>query len=123
MARKKQRSIVIGSFIDPVRQIWSPYARAFETAKEVVDYLGTENAYYDDLAYELKIKKEDLYDALDRMDPFVAMEAVIRVLQLNPGMAIKPFRTYREAEAFLDLIDQMAEKNEKERQKRENRFV
>lgn len=123
MARKRQRSIVIGSFLDPVRQIWSPNARAFETVREAVDCLGTEDAYYDDLAYELKTKKEELYDALDRIDPVVAMEALIRVLQMNPGVAIKPFRTYREAEAFLDFIEQVAEKEEKEKARRDSRLV
>lgn len=123
MARKRQRSIVIGSFLDPVRQIWSPHARAFETVREVVDCLGTEDAYYDDLAYELRVKKEELYDALDRIDPVVAMEALIRVLQMNPGVAIKPFRTYREAEAFLDFIEQVAEKEEKEKARRDSRLV
>lgn len=123
MAKKRQRSIVIGSFLDPMRQIWSPHARAFETVREAVDCLGTEDAYYDDLAYELKTKKEELYDALDRIDPVVAMEALIRVLQMNPGVAIKPFRTYREAEAFLDFIEQVAEKEEKEKARRESRLV
>ena len=123
MAKKRQRSIVIGSFLDPMRQIWSPHARAFETVREAVDCLGTEDAYYDDLAYELKTKKEELYDALDRIDPVVAMEALIRVLQMNPGVAIKPFRTYREAEAFLDFLEQVAEKEEKEKARRESRLV
>ena len=121
MAKKKQRAIVIGSFLDPVRQIWSPNARAFETAKEAVDYLGTQDPYYDDLAYELKVKKEELHDALDRIDPVIAMEALIRVLQLNPGAVIKPFRTYREAETFLDFIEQVAEKDEKEKARRNSR--
>ena len=125
MARKKPRSIVIGSFIDPVRQIWSPNARAFGTVREAVDYLGMKDAYYDDLAYELRVKKEELYDALDRIDPAAAMDALIRVLQMNPGTAIKPFRTYREAEAFLDFIEQVAEKDEKEkeRERRDSRLV
>ena len=114
MAKRKPRSIVIGSFLDPVRQIWSPNARAFETVRDVVDYLGMKDAYYDDLAYELRVKKEELYDALDRIDPALAMEALIRVLQMNPGTAIKPFRTYREAEAFLAFIEQIAEQDEKE---------
>ena len=60
MAKRKPRSIVIGSFLDPVRQIWSPNARAFETVRDVVDYLGMKDAYYDDLAYELRVKKEEL---------------------------------------------------------------
>lgn len=121
MAKRKQRAIVIGSFLDPGRQLWSPNARAFETAKEAVDYLGTQDAYYDDLAYELKVKKEELYDALDRIDPVIAMEALIRVLQMNHGVVIKPFRTYREAETFLDFIEQVAEKEEKEQARRNSR--
>ena len=67
MAKRRPRSIVIGSFLDPVRQIWSPNARAFETVRDVVDYLGMKDAYYDDLAYELRVKKEELYDALCRL--------------------------------------------------------
>ena len=124
MAKRKPRSIVIGSFLDPVRQIWSPNARAFETVRDVVDYLGMKDAYYDDLAYELRVKKEELYDALDRIDPALAMEALIRVLQMNPGTAIKPFRTYREAEAFLAFIEQIAEQDEQEKARRgESRLV
>ena len=123
MAKKKQRSIVIGSLLDPARQIWSPNARAFESVREAVDCLGTEDPYYDDLAYELKVKKEELHDMLDRIDPVVAMEALIRVLQTNPRIAIKPFRTYREAEAFLDFIEQVAEKNEKEKERQKYRLI
>jgi len=37
------------------------------------------------------------------------------VLQTSPGIAIKTFRTIREAEAFLNFIEQVAEKDEKER--------
>ncbi|MBR1760830.1 MAG: hypothetical protein IJ812_07375 [Schwartzia sp.] len=115
MARKKKMSIVIGSFSDPANQIWAPNAHAFETAQEAVNYLGSRDAYYEDFAYELKVKKEDLPAALERTDPAIAMEALVRVLQMNPGMAIRTFRTIREAEAFLDLIEQIAEKKEKER--------
>ena len=115
MARKKQMTIVIGSFSDPAHQVWSPDAHAFETAREAVDYLGPQDAYYEDLAYELKVKKEDLPAALERTDPAIAMEALVRVLQMMPGMAIRTFRTIREAEAFLDLIEQIAAKKEKER--------
>ena len=75
-------------------------------------------------ASEPRVKKEELYDALDRIDPALAMEALIRVLQMNPGTAIKPFRTYREAEAFLAFIEQIAEQDEKEKARRgESRLV
>ena len=115
MAKKKPLAIVIGSFLDPSRQVWSPNAHAFETAKEAVEYLGKRDAYYDDLAYELKVKKEERPEALEQMNPVITMEALIRVLQMNPGMAIKTFRTIRDAEAFLNFIEQVAEKNDKER--------
>lgn len=115
MAKKKPLAIVIGSFNDPARQIWSPNAYAFATAKEAVEYLGARDAYYDDLAYELKVKREELPDALEQMNPVITMEALIRVLQTSPGIAIKTFRTIREAEAFLNFIEQVAEKDEKER--------
>ena len=123
MAKKKPLALVIGSFSDPARQIWSPDARAFETAQEAVEYLGTRDSYYEDFAYELKVKKEEVPAALARMNPALTMEALIRVLQMNPGMAIRTFRTIREAEAFLDLIEQIAEKDEKERASRQNRLV
>lgn len=113
MAKRKPPAIVIGTFSDAARQVWSANAHAFATAQEAVDYLGTRDAYYDDLAYELKVKHEEVPDALERMDPVVTMEALIRVLQMNTGMAIRKFRTYREAEAFLDLIEQIAAKNER----------
>ena len=115
MAKKKPQAIVIGSFNDPARQIWAPDAHAFATAQEAVAFLGTQDAYYEDLAYELKVKREELPDALEQMSPVITMEALIRVLQMNPGMAIKTFRTIRDAEAFLDFIEQVAEKNDKER--------
>ena len=123
MARKKQLSIVIGTFSDPVNQVWSPDAHAFETAQEAVAFLGTKDIYYEDLAYELKVKKEELPDALERMDPFITMEALVRVLQMKPGMAVRTFRTIREADSFLDLIEQIAEKEEKEREARRTRMV
>jgi len=115
MVRKKQKAIVIGSMMDPAKQIWSPNAHAFETAKDAVEYLGTEDSYYEDLAYELRVKPEELPDALDRMDPVRTMEALIRVLQMHPGISIKAFSRFRDAEAFLDFIEQMALQYEKER--------
>ena len=57
------------------------------------------------------------------MNPVITMEALIRVLQSSPGIALRTFRTIREAEAFLDLIEQIAEKDEKERALRQNRLV
>ena len=96
---------------------------AFETAQEAVDYLGTQDSYYEDFAYELKVKKEDVPDALARMNPALTMEALIRVLQSSPGIALRTFRTIREAESFLDLIEQIAEKDEKERAARNNRII
>ena len=57
------------------------------------------------------------------MNPVITMEALIRVLQLKPGIALRTFRTVREAEAFLDLIEQIAEKEEKEREARRNRMI
>jgi hypothetical protein len=57
------------------------------------------------------------------MNPVITMEALIRVLQSSPGIALRTFRTIREAEAFLDLIEQIAEKDEKERASRQNRLV
>ena len=117
MAKKRPLSIVIGSFSDPANQIWAPNAHAFATAKEAVEFLGTRDAYYEDFAYELKIKKEEVPAALENMNPVLTMEALISVLQMNPGMAIKTFRTFREAEVFLDFIEQLAEKNEKARER------
>ncbi len=113
MAKKKPLAIVIGSFSDAARQVWSADAQAFATAQDAVAFLGTKDPYYEDLAYELKVKKEEIPAALEQMNPVLTMEALIRVLQMNPRMAIRTFRTYREAEAFLDLIEQIAEKNEK----------
>ena len=123
MAKRRPPAIVVGSFSDPARQIWSPNAQAFETAQEAVEYLGTRDSYYEDFAYELNVKKEELIDALERMNPVIAMEALIRVLQSSPGIAIRTFRTIREAESFLDLIEQIAEKEEKDREARRNRLV
>ena len=123
MAKRRPPAIVVGSFSDPARQVWSPNAQAFETAQEAVEYLGTRDSYYEDFAYELNVKKEELPDALARMNPVIAMEALIRVLQSSPGIAIRTFRTIREAESFLDLIEQIAEKEEKEREARRNRMV
>ena len=123
MAKRRPPAIVVGSFSDPARQIWSPNAQAFETAREAVEYLGTRSSYYEDFAYELNVKKEELPDALERMNPTIAMEALIRVLQSSPGVAIRTFRTIREAESFLALIEQIAEKEEKEREIRRNRMV
>lgn len=123
MVKRRPPAIVVGSFSDPARQIWSPNAQAFETAQEAVEYLGTRDSYYEDLAYELNVKKEELIDALARMNPVITMEALIRVLQSSPGIAIRTFRTIREAESFLDLIEQIAEKEEKEREARRNRIV
>ena len=123
MVKRRPPAIVVGSFSDPARQIWSPNAQAFETAQEAVEYLGTRDSYYEDLAYELNVKKEELIDALARMNPVITMEALIRVLQSSPGIAIRTFRTIREAESFLDLIEQIAEKEEKEREARRNRLV
>lgn len=123
MTRKKPRAIVVGSFIDAARQIWSPNAQAFETAQEAVDSLGTQGSYYDDFAYELKAKKEDVPAVLERMDPALAMDALIRVLQTTSGVALRTFRTIREAESFLDLIEQIAEKDEKRRAARQDRLV
>ena len=123
MAKRRPPAIVVGSFSDPARQIWSPNAQAFETAQEAVEYLGTRDSYYEDFAYELNVKKEEVPDALERINPVIAMEALIRVLQSSPGIAIRTFRTIREAESFLDLIEQIAEKEEKEREARRNRLV
>ena len=123
MAKRRPPAIVVGSFSDPARQVWSPNAQAFETAQEAVEYLGTRDSYYEDFAYELNVKKEELPDALARMNPVIAMEALIRVLQSSPGIAIRTFRTISEAESFLDLIEQIAEKEEKEREARRNRMV
>ncbi len=123
MAKRRPPAIVVGSFSDPARQVWSPNAQAFETAQEAVEYLGTRDSYYEDFAYELNVKKEELPDTLARMNPVIAMEALIRVLQSSPGIAIRTFRTIREAESFLDLIEQIAEKEEKEREGRRNRMV
>ncbi len=123
MAKRRPPAIVVGSFSDPARQVWSPNAQAFETAQEAVEYLGTRDSYYEDFAYELNVKKEELPDTLARMNPVIAMEALIRVLQSSPGIAIRTFRTIREAESFLDLIEQIAEKEEKEREARRNRMV
>ncbi len=114
MVRKKNRAIVIGSFLDSAHQIWSPNAHAFETVRDVVDFLGTKDDYFDDLAYELRESKNELYERLETIDPGKAMDALIRVLQMKPGLAIKPFRTFREAEAFLDLIEQVAAKSMRE---------
>ena len=96
---------------------------AFATAQEAVAYLGDRSSYYEDFAYELKVKKEEVPDALAQMNPVITMEALIRVLQSSPGIALRTFRTIREAEAFLDLIEQIAEKDEKERASRQNRLV
>ena len=123
MAKKKPLAIVIGSFSDPARQIWPPDAMAFAAAQEAVAYLGDRSSYYEDFAYELKVKKEEVPDALAQMNPVITMEALIRVLQSSPGIALRTFRTIREAEAFLDLIEQIAEKDEKERASRQNRLV
>ena len=123
MAKRRPPAIVVGSFSDPARQVWSPNAQAFETAQEAVEYLGTRDSYYEDFAYELNVKKEELPETLARMNPVIAMEALIRVLQSSPGIAIRTFRTIREAESFLDLIEQIAEKEEKEREARRNRMV
>ncbi len=123
MIKRRPPAIVVGSFSDPARQVWSPNAQAFETAQEAVEYLGTRDSYYEDFAYELNVKKEELPDTLARMNPVIAMEALIRVLQSSPGIAIRTFRTIREAESFLDLIEQIAEKEEKEREGRRNRMV
>ena len=123
MVKRRPPAIVVGSFSDPSRQIWSPDAQAFATAKEAAEYLGTRSSYYEDFAYELNVKKEELPDALERMNPAIAMEALIRVLQSSPGVAIRTFRTIREAESFLALIEQIAEKEEKERETRRNRIV
>ena len=68
MAKKKPPAIVIGTFTDAARQVWSANSRAFATAQDAVAYLGTRDAYYDDLAYELKVKKEDVPAALEQMD-------------------------------------------------------
>ena len=81
MAKKKPLAIVIGSFSDPARQIWSPDAMAFATAQEAVAYLGDRSSYYEDFAYELKVKKEEVPDALAQMNPVITMEALIRVLR------------------------------------------
>lgn len=115
MAKKRPLAIVIGTFSDAAHQVWSADAHAFATAKDAVAYLGTADSYYEDFAYELKVKKDEVPAALEQMNPVITMEALVRVLQMNPGMAIRTFRTYREAEAFLDLIEQIAEKNDKTR--------
>lgn len=123
MVRRKPRAIVVGSFLDPVKQIWSPHAQAFETAQEAVAALGTRESYYEDFAYELNVSKDEVPAALERLDPALAMETLIRVLQVVPGWAVRPFRTIREAEAFLDLIEQIAEKEEKRRQAERERLT
>ena len=123
MAKKRPLAIVIGSFSDPARKIWSPNAMAFETARDAVEYLGTKDSYYEDFAYELKVKKEEVPEALERMNPAITMDALVRVLQSSPGIAIRTFRTIRDAESFLDLIEQIAEKDEKERAMRQDRLV
>ena len=123
MAKRRPPAIVVGSFSDPARQVWSPNAQAFETAQEAVEYLGTRDSYYEDFAYELNVKKEELPEALERMNPTITMEALIRVLQTSPGIAIRTFRTIREAESFLNLIEQIAEKDEKEREARKYRTI
>ena len=87
MAKKKPLAIVIGSFSDPARQIWSPDAMAFATAQEAVAYLGDRSSYYEDFAYELKVKKEEVPDALAQMNPVITMEALIRVHALRHGAA------------------------------------
>ena len=123
MANRKPRAIVVGAFLDPIKQIWSPNAQAFETAQEAVTALGDRDSYYEDFAYELKVRKDEVPEALERTDPAFAMEALIRVLQMAPGVAVRPFRTYREAEAFLDLIEQMAEKDAKEKEAQKRRLI
>ena len=122
MAKKRPRAIVVGSFLNPAKQIWSPDAQAFATAQEAVASLGAQGSYYEDFAYELKVRQEQVPEALESIDPALAMEALIRALQMVPGLAVRPFRTYREAEAFLALIEQVAEKDRKEREAQERRL-
>ena len=43
------------------------------------------------------------------------MDALIRVLQVRPGVALKVFPSFHEARTFIALIQQMADRKEKER--------
>ena len=115
MIRRKPRAIVVGSFADPAGQEWDRDTKAFATALDAIEALGPNNPAYDELAFELGTTPMDLEDYLHRCDPEKAMDALIRVLQVRPGVALKVFPSFHEARTFIALIQQMADRKEKER--------
>ena len=115
---QKKIAIVVGNFIDPARQVWSPNANAFDSFVEAIETLGTKDSYFDDLAYELHTTRGELEKNIESVDNVSGLNALVQVLQTKPNVAVRTFRTIREANSFLDLIEQMAEKREKEKQKR-----
>ena len=121
--KKHKKVIVVGSFIDESHQIWAPDACIFESVEEAMEYIDeNENCCYN-LARELNVETRDLEEKLENINHDVAMNALIRVLQMDSSIAIREFRTYREAENFLNLIEQIAEKKEKEKQRQKERLI
>ena len=105
----------MGTFADASLQEWDRDTKAYATALDAVEDMGPTNPAYDELAIELGTTPLDLIDYLKDCDPEKAMDALIRVLQVRPGVALKVFPSFHEARTFIALIQQMADRKEKER--------
>ncbi len=95
--------------------MWSPDAETFDSFADAVEHLGTKDRYFDDLAYELGMTRGELESNLEEVDNEKGLTVLMQVIQTNSSLAVKMCRSQHEANTFLRLIEQMAEKRDKEK--------
>ena len=110
----KNKFLVLGSFRDRMKQLWSSDISVYESAKEFIKEHGPDHPIVVHLARELDIDKS-IVELYAERNPKVAMDALIRVVQMNPDNAVKVVGSLREAELFMNLVEQLEEKAEKQR--------
>ena len=64
------------------------------------------------------MSRVELEGNIESVDDARGLNALAQVLQTKPNVAVRTFRNIREADSFLDLIEQMAEKREKEKNRK-----
>lgn len=108
---EKGPAIVIGSFTDDSKQKWSPFTRAYASVMDVISVLGDRDSYYRDLAETLHVAPDELPARLRQRDGRAEMDALVEVLRHRVGVAFKLFPSYRSAQAFISLLEQLNERD------------
>ena len=117
------KAFVLGTFSNIGQQIWAPDAKVFSSVKESIEYLKPDGPILDDIAHELNLSRGELLEKLPTIDFDIAVDALTHVLQSDPKVAIRTFRSLHEAKSFIMLIGQMDEQRTKELKRQKRRLL